>query len=90
MNIGIPIFIDWKHVPFRYDEVIQWHERITLTNDFYGNENFIDKVKILKNIQEIEKISHVLIEKELVNFVCKNYIDDKKYFLLRVSDCFVD
>ena len=90
MNIGIPIFIDWKHVPFRYDEVIHWYERVILANEFYGNQNFTDKVKILKKIQEIEKISHVLIEKELVNFVCESYIDDKKYFLLRVSDCFVD
>ena len=90
MNVGIPIFIDWKHVPFKYDEIILWNERIELTNDFYDNQNLIDKIRTLKKIQEIEKISHILIDKKKINIDCKNFIDDKRYLLLRVDDCFID
>ena len=90
MNIGIPIFIDWKHTPFKYDEVIRWKERIKLANNFYDKQEFIDKKNSLIKIQEIESITHILIDKKFVNFDCENLIDHKKYFLFRVSDCFIN
>ena len=90
MNTGIPIFIDWKHVPLKYDEVIHWNKRIKLANNFYNNQVFSNKRNALIKIIEIENISHILIEQEFVNFDCENFIDDKKYFLFRVSDCFIN
>jgi len=90
MNIGIPIFIDWKHAPLKFDEVIYWNERIQLASNFYNYDKFIEKKRGLKEIQKIEKISHILINKNKVNFNCENLIDDKIYSLFRVSDCFID
>jgi len=90
MNIGIPIFIDWKHAPLKFDEVIYWNKRIQLANNFYNYDKFIEKKRGLKEIQKIEKISHILINKNKVNFNCENLIDDKTYSLFRVSDCFID
>ena len=90
MNIGIPIFIDWKHAPLKFDEVINWNKRIQLANNFYNYDKFIEKKRGLKEIQKIEKISQILINKNKVNFNCENLIDDKTYSLFRVSDCFID
>ena len=90
MNIGFPIFIDWKHAPLKYNEIIHWNERIQLANNFYNYEKFIDRKSALEEIQKIEKISHILIDKKNVNFNCENLIDDKQYLLFRVSNCFID
>ena len=90
MNIGVPIFIDWKHAPFKYNEVIDWNKRIQLARNFYNYENFIDKKKGLEEIQKIEQISHILIDNKNVNFNCKNLINHKQYSLFRVTNCFID
>ena len=90
MNIGIPIFIDWKHAPFKYSEVINWNKRIQLARNFYNYEKFIDKKKGLEEIQKIEQISHILIDNKNVNFNCKNLINHKQYSLFRVTNCFID
>ncbi len=56
MNIGLPIFVDWKHPPFKFNE--------------------------------IENISHILInKKDLIND-CKDLINDTKYSLVSKKDCY--
>ena len=34
LNVGIPIFVDWKHPPFKFNEIIEWKKRMTLALAF--------------------------------------------------------
>ena len=35
MNTGLPIFVDWKHIAFKYDEIIHWKKRMDLAENFF-------------------------------------------------------
>ena len=43
---------------------------------------------ILVKINNLEKVSHVLIMKKKLNSDCENLIDDEKYALVSVENCF--
>jgi len=88
MNTGLPIFIDWKHHAFRYDQLIEWKLRIDLTNDFFESNTFEKQLVALKKIQEIEYISHILIKKDKLTIECNDLINHNKYMLINVKDCF--
>ena len=88
MYSGLPIFVDWKHPAFRYDQIITWKKRLDLTNDFYSSKNFDEQIEILKKIQKIEKISHILIKKNKILVDCKDLIDHDEYMLINIDNCF--
>lgn len=88
MNTGLPIFVDWKHPPFRYDEIIDWNKRMNLAKSFFGTNHFEKKKIILVEINNLEKVSHVLMMKKKLNSNCENLIDDDKYALVSVENCF--
>ena len=88
MNSGLPIFIDWKHHAFKYDEIIYWKERIDLSRSFYNSKNFDDKKLILDKINNIEKVSHILFYKKNFHLDCENLIDDKIFIFIETNSCF--
>jgi hypothetical protein len=88
MYSGLPIFVDWKHPAFRYDQIIIWKERLDLANDFYSSENVNEQIKILKKIQKIENISHIIIKKNKVFVDCENLIDHDVFMLINTNSCF--
>ena len=88
MNTGLPIFVDWKHPPFKYDEIIDWNKRMNLAKSFFSTNDFEKKKIILVKINNLEKVSHVLIMKKKLNSDCENLIDDEKYALVSVENCF--
>ena len=88
MNSGLPIFIDWKHHAFRYDQIIEWKQRLILANEFYTSNSDNEKFKKLKKIQEIEKISHILIKKKELKVSCTNLIDHEEFALVSAQDCY--
>lgn len=88
MNTGLPIFVDWKHPPFKYDEVIIWKKRINLASTFFDEKNFYQRKLIFDEINQMDKISHILIKKtDLING-CKNLINDDEYALIIAKECF--
>ena len=58
MNSGLPVFINWKHHAFRYDQLIEWRKRVDLADNFYQSESFTDQ---LVNLQKIQKPKRFLI-----------------------------
>ncbi len=88
MNTGLPIFIDWKHHAFKYDEIIIWKRRIQLTQEFYESDNFDEQKLVFENINKVEKISHILIDKKKLYKKCENLIDDRIYALIDANDCY--
>lgn len=88
MNIGLPIFVDWKHPPFKFNEIIEWKNRMNLATSFFTAENFDQKILILNEINKIENISHILIDKNDIMNDCKDLIDDTKYSLVSKEECY--
>lgn len=88
MNTGLPIFVDWKHHAFKYSEIIIWKQRLDLAQKFYSNQNLDSRKLILKEIDLIEKISHILIDSKNLPNNCKSLIDDKKFALVDAKLCY--
>jgi hypothetical protein len=72
LNTGLPIFVDWKTVPYRNDALIKWYERIKLTNSFYGATELENQKLLFKKIYDVEQISHLLIRDNNKNILFKN------------------
>ena len=88
MNSGLPIFIDWKHHAFRYDQLIEWQLRVDLVNKFYTSKTADKQLTNLKKIHEIENISHILIKKDKLKINCDDLIDHDVYMLVSNKDCY--
>ena len=88
MNSGLPVFINWKHHAFRYDQLIEWRKRVDLADNFYQSENFTDQLVNLQKIQKTEEVSHILIRKNDLDKKCKDFINHDIFSLVSVSDCY--
>jgi hypothetical protein len=88
MNSGLPIFIDWKHHAFKYNEIIKWKQRILLSNDFYAQTSHDNQSIQLKKIEKLENISHILLKKSKLYYKCNNLIDDDIFALISVKQCY--
>ena len=88
LNTGLPIFINYKHHPFRYDEIIDWNVRLNLAQDFYNAENFIIQKQVLDKILKFEKVSHILFKKSQSHPKCEDLINDKDYILIDLKSCY--
>jgi len=88
MYSGLPIFVDWKHHAFKYDQVINWKERLELANSFYSSGTLDDQIEILKKIQKIENISHIIIKKNKLFVDCNDLINHDVFMLVNINNCF--
>jgi len=88
MNTCLPIFVDWKHHAFKYNEIIIWKQRLDLVQKFYNTKNYDFQKLNLIEIMKIEKISHILIEKDKLTKNCVNLINDDIYALIEVKECY--
>jgi len=88
MNTGLPVFIDWKHHPFRFDQIIEWRLRMDLADNFYKSKTFEEQFSNLNKIQEIDYISHILIKKDDLKIKCKDLINHKIFALVNTNECF--
>ena len=88
MNTGLPIFIDWKHHAFKYNEIIHWQKRVNLAKNFYASNNLEKQKSILVDINKIETITHILINKEKLNHNCDDLINHGEYSLVSVINCY--
>tara|TARA_B100000212_G_scaffold222598_1_gene168766 strand:- start:445 stop:963 length:519 start_codon:yes stop_codon:yes gene_type:complete len=88
LNTGLPIFINHKHHPFKHNEIIDWDLRLKLASNFYNAKNLDLQNQFLKEIIELEKISHILFKKSQFYPECKDLINDDDYILIEISDCY--
>ena len=88
MYTGLPIFINWKHHAFRFDQLIEWRQRMDLANEFYSNTNKETQLLKLKEIQKIENISHILISKNKLKIECDDLINHEEFILVDAKACY--
>ena len=74
--------------PFiRFDQLIEC-EKNGLSNEFYSSENYKDQLIKLKEIQKIEYISHILINRDKLKIECEDLINHKVFILVNINDCY--
>ncbi|MDJ0554095.1 MAG: hypothetical protein QNJ68_06595 [Microcoleaceae cyanobacterium MO_207.B10] len=75
---GAPILINLKSHPYKDIEVIEWHDRLLMAQQFYDNSG-IAKCEALQNLIDKYRISHVIVKND-DSFECsgveKTYIDN--------------
>jgi hypothetical protein len=57
---GAPIFVDFKSVPYRDTDVMEWYRRIRLVNTFYTGEK--DPCESLQTFATREGITHMVLD----------------------------
>ena len=90
LNTGLPIFVDWKTVPYKNDALIKWYERIKLTNSFFISTELENQKLLLKKIYDKEQISHVLVKdnnKYILLKDCEYLFKDHGYLFYNLSRC---
>ena len=90
LNTKLPIFVDWKSAPFKNNAVIEWYERIKLTNSFYGSSDYENQKRLFMNINNIEQITHILIKDNDKNFLfndCEYIFKEKGYLFYDLREC---
>ena len=75
---GAPIYVDFKSVPYRDQDVQEWYRRVRWVDAFYRNTT--NPCKILRTAASSESITHVVVEAESPVNTCTgvilNYQDD--------------
>jgi len=90
LNTGLPIFVDWKTVPYKNDALIKWYERIKLANSFYSSTELENQKLLFERIYKEEKISHLLVKDNNKNILLKNceyLFKDHGYLFYDLSRC---
>jgi len=90
LNTGLPIFVDWKTVPYKNDALIKWYERIKLANSFYDSTELENQKLLFERIYKEEKISHLLVKDNNKNILLKNceyLFKDHGYLFYDLSRC---
>ncbi|MDE5100094.1 MAG: hypothetical protein O4861_17855 [Trichodesmium sp. St16_bin4-tuft] len=84
---GAPILINLKSHPYKDIEVIEWHNRLLMAQQFYDNSG-IAQCQALQNLIDKYKINYVIIENES-SLNClkieKTYMDNL-YQMYKVTD----
>ena len=65
-----------------------WMKSCSQTNKFYGSENINEQLIKLREIQEIENISHVLIKRVNLKILCDDLINHEIFSLVKVKNCY--
>src|SRR6185312_9253739 len=55
---GAPIYIDFKSIPYKDVEVLQWHERVLWNHHLYEQRDWNDEQ--IKNALKRRNITHVV------------------------------
>lgn len=70
LETGAPIFVDFKAIPYRDTEIIEWEERVQLARFFYRDDPALISCDLLPRIYRHEAISHVILEVDQFGLHC--------------------
>jgi len=78
---GAPVYVDFKSIPYRADEVIEWYRRIQPADRFYQSTD----CDVLESILEEEVVSHVVSSRSLACPSLEIIYQDDSYLVYRVD-----
>ena len=63
MYTGVPIFVDFKSIPYKDEDVLEWRERLKFNEAFYEKLLAGEEEEVVKMLRELE-ITHVVVTTE--------------------------
>jgi hypothetical protein len=81
---GAPAFIDFKSIPYKDTDVLEWYRRVGLADQFYLNED----CEILNALVKEDHVTHVIIPSDISPLSCSSYeniYSDDFYHLYRLN-----
>jgi len=81
-----PAFIDFKSIPYRDTDVIEWRERVQLADFFYRDDPSQISCDLLDQISERQDITHILLQSDQFGLACPGMVlayQDPAYALYR-------
>ncbi|HSF83150.1 MAG TPA: DUF6798 domain-containing protein [Anaerolineales bacterium] len=66
LESGAPVFVDFKSIPYKDSDVLEWYRRVQLADDFYQRLD----CKLLKKMVAEEGITHVVVEMDQKPSLC--------------------
>ncbi len=67
---GAPAFVDFKSIPYRDVEVLEWSERLRLANFFYRDRLEEIDCGLLARAEEMGGVTHVVLASEQLGLEC--------------------
>lgn len=81
---GAPILADFKAIPYRAEEVIEWYRRVRLIDWFYHTQN---QCGFLPDLQA-EGVTHIVLPAKRFQWACPSFIalyQDDSFALYRIT-----
>ena len=80
---GAPIYVDFKSIPYKDTDVLEWHRRQRLAGKFYRTQD----CDLLMQLSDEDEVTHVVIESNIpvpaCSFLHELHRDDHyKVFLI--------
>ena len=85
---GAPVFIDFKSVPYRDTDVVEWYRRVRLANTFYTGKK--DPCEALPVFATREEITHIVLQTGDRAGTCpdiKPVYEDENYTVYSIEAC---
>jgi hypothetical protein len=70
LETGAPAFVDFKSIPYRDTEVLEWNERLRLVGFFYRDQQEFINCELLPRIAAIDGTTHVILESDQFGLEC--------------------
>lgn len=87
LDTGTPVFVTYRSHPYKDIEVMEWYNRIKKAEEFYKSDD-INKYKILNELKDEKKVTHVLLQKDFSNNNYNNIIklyNDEEYIIYKIK-----
>lgn len=86
---GAPVFADWKTLPFKDSEVLEWYKRVQLAKAFYEAGNAADADTALRHILKHALITDIIATHEVGHLFNLPYLrpvfQDKEYIVFHLN-----
>lgn len=70
LETGAPAFADFKSIPYRGYEVLEWYNRIQLLDRFYRRRPKAIKCRFLSRFSETYAVTHIVLEEDQFGLTC--------------------
>ncbi|MFH1743397.1 MAG: formylglycine-generating enzyme family protein [bacterium] len=86
---GAPVFADWKTLPFKDSEVLEWYKRVQLAKAFYEAGNAADADAALRKIVNHAPVTDIVATQEAGHLFNLPYLRpvfrDKEYIIFHIE-----
>ncbi|MGC9528483.1 MAG: DUF6798 domain-containing protein [Limnospira sp.] len=62
LQTGVPIFVNYKTHPYKDKDVVEWHDRMMMSQRFYAPEFRENRCQALRELAGTHSITHVITE----------------------------